>query len=140
MHKKHSSISRALYPMLQRITVADAILLLALVAGNIVLYTLSATPGNEAGVIAEVATTANDTRQSYPLHTDRRIEVAGRLGTSVLEIKQNRVRFVTAPCPRRYCIQAGWLHQAQQWAACLENGISLYVRGTTHPAYDSINY
>ena len=37
--------------------------------------------------------------------------------------------------------RAGWLQFAGQWAACLENGISLQVRGRDTTAhYDGISY
>ena len=42
-----------------------------------------------------------------PLTQARRIEVAGALGTSVIEVQPGRARVASDPGPRQYCVRQG---------------------------------
>jgi len=64
-----------------------------------------------------------------PLETDAVAEVAGRLGTSVIEVRDHRARFTDSPCVGRLCVHAGWLDRSGQVAACLPNGVVVEVGG-----------
>lgn len=74
-----------------------------------------------------------------PLSRDRRIEVLGPLGTSVVEIVNGRARIAADPSPRQYCVRQGWLAQAGEVAVCLPNQVSVELVGARKP-YDSLNY
>ena len=67
--------------------------------------------------------------QTLPLDTDTVTEVAGRLGPSVLEVRDGRVRFTDSPCVGRLCVHSGWLDRSGQVAACLPNGVVVEVGG-----------
>jgi hypothetical protein len=73
------------------------------------------------------------------LNQDRVVEITGPLGTSTIEIKQGKVRFVSSPCANQYCVHQGWLHRAGQAAICLPNRVSLELLGA-QKFYDSLNY
>lgn len=73
------------------------------------------------------------------LNQDRVVEIKGPLGTSTIEIKQGKVRFVSSPCANQYCVHQGWLHRAGQAAICLPNRVSLELLGAKK-SYDSLNY
>ena len=73
------------------------------------------------------------------LDQDRVIQVVGPLGTSKIEIKQGKVRFLSSPCSNQYCVHQGWLHHVGQAAICLPNRVSLELLGAKK-AYDSLNY
>lgn len=73
------------------------------------------------------------------LARDRTMTVAGRLGPSVIEIKNGRVRFVSSPCRNKLCIRSGWLGRGGEFAACLPNEISLVVLAPEQ-RYDAINF
>jgi hypothetical protein len=91
-------------------------------------------PGQRVQIISEDRTVAiNDLDQS------RTLKVHGRLGDSVLQIKDGQVRFVASPCTNKYCIHSGWLHRSGEIAACLPNGVLVQVLGGS-PRYDAINY
>lgn len=75
----------------------------------------------------------------YPLNAARRVEVAGPLGTTVVEIRPGRARVLSDPGPRQYCVRQGWLIQANAIAICAPNHVSLALVGG-RPGYDSINY
>lgn len=74
-----------------------------------------------------------------PLATDRRIEIAGPLGASVIEIRDGQVRFASSPCEGKFCVHAGWLGTGGAVAACLPNRVSLAVAGS-HARWDSVNF
>ena len=73
------------------------------------------------------------------LARDRRIEVPGPLGTTVIAVEKGRVRVVSDPDPRQYCVRQGWLERAGQIAICAPNEISVEIAGSKK-TYDSLNY
>lgn len=74
----------------------------------------------------------------FPLGEPRRLEIPGRLGTSLLAIADDRIRFLDSPCPNRYCVHAGWLGQTGEVAACVPNGVVVEVVGGERQ-FDAIN-
>ena len=77
--------------------------------------------------------------QEVPLSRDQQIEVPGRLGFSVIVIKQRKARIASDPSPRQYCVRQGWLQQAGEIALCLPNQVSVELAGS-RKRYDSLNY
>ena len=77
------------------------------------------------------------------LNTPRRYEVAGAIGTTVIEVQPGRARVLADPGPRQYCVQQGWLTRVNAVAICAPNHISLQLGGrggADGGAYDSLNY
>jgi hypothetical protein len=75
----------------------------------------------------------------YPLNAVKRVEVAGPLGTTVVEIQPGRARVLSDPGPRQYCVRQGWLMRANAIAICAPNHVSLALAGG-QASYDSLNY
>jgi hypothetical protein len=75
----------------------------------------------------------------YPLSATRRVEVAGPLGTTVVEIQPGRARVLTDPGPRQYCVRQGWLTRANAVAICAPNHVSVGLAGK-EPGYDSLTF
>ena len=75
----------------------------------------------------------------YPLDAARRVEVAGPIGSTVIEIQPGRARVLADPGPRQYCVRQGWLTQANAIAICAPNHVSLALTGR-QAGYDSLNY
>jgi len=73
------------------------------------------------------------------LSRDQQIAVPGRLGISIISIKQHKARIASDPSPRQYCVRQGWLKQAGEIALCLPNQVSVELIGR-HKRYDSLNY
>ena len=73
------------------------------------------------------------------LHGAGQFDVAGRLGDSVLQIENGKIRFIASPCTNKYCVHAGWLSHSGEIAACLPNGVLIEVQGGA-PRYDAINF
>ncbi|MDR1709938.1 MAG: NusG domain II-containing protein [Candidatus Accumulibacter sp.] len=80
-----------------------------------------------------------ETVAELDLSRDRRIEVAGPLGTTVVAVEKGRARVVSDPGPRQYCVRQGWLARSGEIAICAPNEISVRIVGGGQ-AYDSIAY
>lgn len=73
------------------------------------------------------------------LQEERQIKIDGKLGESIIEIKNGQARFVESPCSNKVCIRTGWIAQVNALAACLPNGVSLHLVGP-NARFDSINF
>ena len=73
------------------------------------------------------------------LSRNREISVPGPLGMTTIRVFERRVRVVSDPGPRQYCVLQGWLARAGEIAICAPNEVSVEVlRGKE--AYDSLSY
>jgi hypothetical protein len=73
------------------------------------------------------------------LARNRRIEVAGPLGTTTVAVEKGRVRVVSDPGAHQYCVRQGWLERAGQIAVCAPNEVSVEIAGSRE-MYDSLSY
>ena len=73
------------------------------------------------------------------LARNRRIEVPGPLGITTVAVEKRRVRVVSDPGPRQYCVRQGWLERAGEIAICAPNEVSVQVVGSKS-VYDSLSY
>ena len=118
-------------------TRADWVLLVAVIGSLPLLYTHF---WSDEGVARYLQVQiGNRPARIIALDQDRELTLDGPLGTSRVEIRDGRARFVNSPCPGKNCIQAGWLTGAGELAACLPNRISIQLLGM-HPRFDAINF
>jgi len=95
--------------------------------------------GNDtSGEIVQIRV-ANGETLKLPLDENKRIEVQGALGTSIIEIKDRQVRFVDSPCQNKQCIITGWLHKDGELAACIPNGVTVQIIGQDK-RFDTLNF
>ncbi|MDR0441567.1 MAG: NusG domain II-containing protein [Candidatus Accumulibacter sp.] len=73
------------------------------------------------------------------LARNRRIEVPGPLGTTVVAVEKGRVRGMSDPGMHQYCVRQGWLERAGEIAICAPNEVSVEVAGGGK-VYDSLSY
>ena len=73
------------------------------------------------------------------LQKKQHIQVAGPLGTTLIDIEGGRARVAADPGPRQYCVKQGWLSHNGEIAICAPNQVSLQIRGR-QKAYDSLAY
>lgn len=73
------------------------------------------------------------------LSRNRRIEVSGPLGITTIAVENRRVRVVSDPGPRQYCVRQGWLERAGEIAICAPNEVSVQIVGSKE-SYDSLSY
>ena len=100
---------------------------------------LLATRGDESEATAVRITAPDQPPRSYPLHPNRRIEVEGRLGTSVIEIRDGRARFVSSPCSGQQCVLSGWHDHSGDGMVCLPNRVGMTLVGQQQ-RYDGMNF
>lgn len=75
----------------------------------------------------------------FSLMQTKQLKVAGKMGTSVIDIQQGKVRFKQSPCNSQYCVHQGWLQRAGQTAICIPNQVSIELIGTVQ-TMDTLNY
>lgn len=94
----------------------------------------------QAGVAEKaVVKRGGDVFAELDLSRNRQIEVPGPLGLTVVAVDKRRVRVVSDPGPRQYCVRQGWLTRPGEIAICAPNQVSVQVQGGKD-AYDSLNY
>lgn len=105
--------------LLGRITPADTFLFIILIiisVSGLVFINEVLPKGTE--VVIEV-----DGKPAYtlPLYESRTVEVKGINGTTVVEIRNNKVHVTESPCPDKLCIKQGWIDKGA--LICLPNRI-----------------
>lgn len=70
------------------------------------------------------------------LRLNRVIEVPGPLGTSLVEIRDGRVRVAADPSPRQLCVHQGWIPPGGA-VVCLPNRVAVENAAA---GYDTLNY
>ena len=73
------------------------------------------------------------------LRSRRELQVPGPLGSTLIAVEPGRVRVVSDPGPKQYCVHQGWLMRPGEIAICAPNRVSVQVAGRTK-VYDSISY
>lgn len=118
-------------------TYADRVVLvlgIALVAWLYAHYWGADAPGHYARILV-----GNNEHEIVSLQTDHEVRVAGTLGTSRLEVREGKIRFIDSPCRGKQCVHSGWLSYGGEFTACLPNRISIQILGR-HPRFDAINF
>ncbi len=111
-------------------------MLLALAAGTAALAPIAFSGGApEKAVVRRDGVVVAE----LPLTQARRIEVAGAMGTTVIEVQPGRARVASDPGPRQYCVRQGWLTQPNAIAICAPSHISLSIAGRAS-SHDSLAY
>jgi hypothetical protein len=73
------------------------------------------------------------------LQRNRSLAVDGPLGTTIVEVNNQRARIQSDPSPKQYCVRQGWLRQTGEIALCLPNQVSIEIDGA-NKRVDSLNY
>ena len=109
------------------LTIGDKILILGLflasVASGVVLKSLY----REAHYC--VISVAGKDVYNLPLYESRIVNVAGPLGESTVEIKDNCVRMSYSPCPFKICMRQGSINNPGEVIICVPNKIMIRITG-----------
>lgn len=100
-------------------------------------YHVAWQPGEKAR--AAMIRSPGEPGRRISLESEREVTVPGPRGPTRIAVRPGGARFLSSPCPAKYCIHAGWLDRAGDFAACLPNGISLTLLGGRE-GYDGIGY
>lgn len=108
-----------------------------LIGGN---YALSgreaASGGGLYAAVYQIGPDGNTLLERIPLSEDgghRIISVKGPLGVTHVEVDGARVHVHDSPCPDQVCVAFGWLSAADDFSACLPNGVLVVVEGPEGP-------
>jgi hypothetical protein len=64
-----------------------------------------------------------------PLTDARLVPVAGRLGTTEVQIGPQGARVLASPCANQACVRQGWVSHAGAVVACLPNRVVVVIVG-----------
>jgi hypothetical protein len=114
------------YALFRRLKVLDyGILLAGAIAVVFVSVFAYAKNGSELSVIIG----GSQGEWIYPLGEDRTLNVEGPVGTTLVEIHENRVHILGSPCKNQTCVAAGAIGSEGQWLACLPNKVFVRIEG-----------
>jgi hypothetical protein len=63
----------------------------------------------------------------YPLTKDRTVTIPGKIGDSVIQIKNGTACFLDSPCPNKLCVKSAPISKDSDWIACLPNQIFIRI-------------
>ncbi len=64
-----------------------------------------------------------------PLNRNRRVDLEGPLGVTVLEIKDGAARIVSSPCRKKICVHMGQVRRSGELLACVPNHLTVVIEG-----------
>lgn len=70
-------------------------------------------------------------KYAYALDKELHLEFEGLIGKSRIAVSDGNAWFEDSPCDNKICVESGKLNGPNQWAACLPNGIIIYIEGET---------
>ena len=117
----------------------DGVILTLALIGVVASYAWLWRPAGGAGTEASLWVAGREEAR-LPLDRDQTRRVDGALGTSVIEVRDGRVRVAASPGPQQLCVRAGWLARSGESAICLPNQVVLEVEGDEPPPFDSVNF
>ena len=110
-----------------RVKSLDVVILVACAAG--ILFSAARVYGS-ASSEPSVSITGKGGEWVYPLKQDRKVEVEGPLGATIVEIAGGTVRVEDSPCPNKTCVASGAISRPGQWVACLPNAVMVRIDGS----------
>ena len=61
-------------------------------------------------------------------------------GRMSMEIKQGRIRVKESDCPRKICVNTGWIKTPGQVIACVPNKVLVEIKSAGSPFLDAVAY
>lgn len=94
----------------------------------------------DEGAPDRLIATVGDGRPSQvlPLAPDRKIELKGPLGKTVLQTLDGVLRVLSSPCPNKICIRMGDASQSGQVLVCVPNRVSVRLAGGDGEGLDAV--
>lgn len=75
----------------------------------------------------------------YPLTEDVRLEVAGKLGKTEIEIVKGRVRILSSPCRNKICVHMGSIGREGGIVVCVPNEVAAIVGKSRNADLDAVS-
>ncbi len=113
-------------------TKGDMILVAGIVASCLLIF-LTAKWAKPTGSLVEISVQGNMYMQ-HDLARDAVIEVKGPLGTTVVQVANQRVRILSSPCRDKICVHMGTIDAHGGVLICAPNQVAVrIVNGKTEP-------
>lgn len=68
-------------------------------------------------------------KYAYSTEKNVHLEFSGLCGKSTIIIENGEAWFEHSDCENKICVESGKISSPNQWAACLPNGIIIYIEG-----------
>jgi hypothetical protein len=75
----------------------------------------------------------------YPLQEDRIVEIPGRLGKTIVQIKDGRARIKSSPCPNKICVHMGDFGTEGGILICVPNEVVVRVGSDRSKGLDAVS-
>jgi hypothetical protein len=82
---------------------------------------------NSKGQTGVLVIQSPDAEYRFSMSEDRKIEIPGRLGSSVIEIHDGRFCMIHSPCQNHICMNMGWISYPNIPVICLPNRVSARI-------------
>lgn len=112
------------------------VILLCLLLAALSFFMLKKNGGGKKTLAVEAA----GKEYSYSMDQDGVYQVQGRLGLSVLEVKDGTARFLESPCPTKSCVQHSAISSVGEWSACLPNEVLIRIEGKDSSDVDALSF
>ena len=89
---------------------------------------------------SSVSITAPGTEYIYSLSQDGMYFIPGALGNLTVEIADDGVRVLDAPCREKICIQTGAVSSSGAWIACMPSRVLIRVTGEASDEADATSF
>jgi hypothetical protein len=121
---------------LSGITKADVTVVITITLSSLALFVAFQlfTP---AGSTVEIRS-GDDFIIRHPLEEDKIIEINGPLGTTIIEISNNHVRVVAAPCNDKTCMHMGSIGRLGGVLVCMPNRVWVTVVSGKNDSVDAM--
>ena len=117
------------------LTFADRLVLYVLVGAALVLLLTGGGRGSGAAVRI---TGDGGFERLVPLGSDVTVEVAGPLGTTVVEVADGEARVLSSPCPHELCVKMGAVRTLGRAVVCVPNRVVVTVVGDGPTPTDAV--
>jgi len=74
------------------------------------------------------------------LRLDKDQEIILLNGKMLIEIKEGRIRAKESDCPRKICVNTGWIKTPGQVIACVPNKVLVEIKSAGSPFLDAVAY
>ena len=133
--KRHNSNERGDF---YRVTTSDAVLivLILLISTGVILFTRFGLKW-QASKISEALVYHEGKLLQHP-RLDKDQEIVLLKGKMIAEIKEGRIRVRESDCPRRICVNRGWIKAPGQIIVCVPNKVLIEIKRATTPFLDAV--
>jgi hypothetical protein len=73
-----------------------------------------------------------------PLRLDKDQEIILLDGKMLIEVKEGRIRVKKSDCPRKICVNTGWIKTPGQIIVCVPNKVLLEIKRAASPFLDAV--